>query len=290
MILFYPDSANPSSDRADACVATGTALSIAGIVATAGTAVTRSYLEGRAINSAADKQTAATTQGAQLQDAASRRAEALLRQQAETDWRTSEQTRRANYDQWAAGRGRLRSLASMTGIDLGGDPGYVPGIDPGFDGSARPTTPPSGAPGPAGVPGGAPAGIDWTAPPEQLSSQLTAFFQSRGVAPTEVPYWVSHAGELVARGRELNNPNYANDRLAAAEILGGGRRPAAPPTSTTPRPTSMADLAYRPVPTPPQILAPGVSGFTPPVPYAPQTYAPDPYTRRPPYSFADLVR
>ncbi len=74
------------------------------------------------------------------------------------------------------------------------------------------------------LPGAAPAGgaIDWTADPATLTQQLTAFFASKGVPPTEVPYWVSKAPELVARGKEINNPNYAMDRLNAADSLGGG--------------------------------------------------------------------
>ncbi len=78
------------------------------------------------------------------------------------------------------------------------------------------------------VAGGAPQGINWGADPQTLTQQLTAYFASKGVPPTEVPYWVSKAPELVQRGQELGNPGYADQRLGAADILGGGGGSSAP--------------------------------------------------------------
>src|SRR5581483_3518193 len=64
--------------------------------------------------------------------------------------------------------------------------------------------------------------VDWTADPNTLATQLNAYFTKRGVAPSETPYWVQQASALVARGKELNDPTYADKRLAAADIFGGG--------------------------------------------------------------------
>lgn len=62
-------------------------------------------------------------------------------------------------------------------------------------------------------------------PPSQWTPEtLQAFFSAHGVtpAPTSIPYWLSKRAELDARGQQIGNPNYANDRLAAAdEIIGG---------------------------------------------------------------------
>ncbi len=90
---------------------------------------------------------------------------------------------------------------------------------------ADPTVASLGAPAAAPTaapPAGAPQGINWGADPQTLTQQLTAYFASKGVPPTEVPYWVSKAPELVQRGQELGNPGYADQRLGAADILGGG--------------------------------------------------------------------
>jgi hypothetical protein len=116
---------------------------------------------------------------------------------------------------------------------------------------------------------------DWNAPDPQLAAQLSAFFKSKGVSDSEVPYWVSKRPELMARAQQINNPNYANERLFAADILGGGRRSAPAPTAAAP--VSRAS-AYTPAPASP-ITAPGVTGLQF-----------DPYTKRAPFSFADLVR
>jgi hypothetical protein len=260
-------------------IATGTAIALAVAAGTATSSVVAAHKGANAVKESAKLQTESADKAAEIQGRAAAEELAFKRKQAQIDWQNSQQTAKANYDQWAAGRGRLRSLASMTGIDLGADPAFVPGINPGFDSPGGPSLPPSvpgGGPTPGtGVVGPQTGGaIDWTAPDPQLAAQLSAFFKSKGVPDTEVPYWVSKRPELVARGQEINNPNYANDRLFAADILGGGR---AAPAATKAPPLSMATLAYAPTGAAP-ILAPGVTGM--PAPYAP----------RRPYSFADMVR
>lgn len=54
------------------------------------------------------------------------------------------------------------------------------------------------------------------------------YFTQRGASTHESPYWVQKWPELEARGRELNDPDYAMKRLSEAESLGGGRSGAAP--------------------------------------------------------------
>jgi len=103
----------------------------------------------------------------------------------------------------AAGANALSSIGSILGVDFGAGGG----------GNAAA---PSAALGPM------PQGIDWTAPPDQLAQSLTNYFTKAGVSAHEVPYWVGKAGELVARGKETGDPNYANKRLAAADVFGGG--------------------------------------------------------------------
>lgn len=60
------------------------------------------------------------------------------------------------------------------------------------------------------------------------AAKLNAYFASRGKTPypTSIDYWISKWPELVARGREIGNPNYAFDRLSQADEFGGGWSPA----------------------------------------------------------------
>lgn len=54
---------------------------------------------------------------------------------------------------------------------------------------------------------------------------ITNYIQSKSggkMHGTSPDYWMSKKAELDARGQQIGNPNYANDRLAAAdEIIGG---------------------------------------------------------------------
>lgn len=86
-------------------------------------------------------------------------------------------------------------------------PALPPGVSPGQT-TSQPGQAPTYRPGLQGA---------------DRESFLRAFFQSKGVPETEVPYWLSKWDELEARGREIGNPNYLMDRLNAAEILGGGK-------------------------------------------------------------------
>lgn len=248
-------------------------MPVAAIIAagvTAGGVITASKLNSSATRDSAKLATDANTNAATIQAKSAADTLAFQRQQAETDFQNNQQTARANYDQWATGQGRLKSLAAMTGIARPDPPPFVPGIDPQFTGGSPLPSSTTAGPTATGAPGSVPT-VDWTAPAPQLASQLTAYFAAKGAPPTEVPYWVSKAGELVTRGQQLNDPSYPDKRLAAANILGGGAPTAAPTATPTAAPYSMATAAYGAPATP--ILAPGVTGMAP--------YKP--------YSFADMV-
>lgn len=92
----------------------------------------------------ANKQADANKYGADLQDAATQRAEQFAREQAEGAYQSSEHTQHANYDQW---RARQDAIMGSLGRDLGINytaPEYSPGIDPRYTGGA--TTPTGTAP------------------------------------------------------------------------------------------------------------------------------------------------
>lgn len=197
--------------------------------------------------SAADRSAAATAAAAKyaadLQAKASADALAFQYGSAENSFLNNEAARQGNYAQDAAHQRRLGTIGEEVGLGPREIPAYVPGVDPHFGG---------GGGGAAATGGGAPSAalmpangeVNWTAPADQLGSQLTAYFKKRGVAASEVPYWVQQAGSLVQRGQQLNDPLYASRRLAAAEIFGGGgaqpaaaapvARPYAPLTTATP--------------------------------------------------------
>lgn len=128
---------------------------------------------------------------------------------------------------------------------------------------------------PAPTTGGAPTVSSANGP---IRPQLEAFFRSRGVPLTEVPYWESKWAELEARGKELNQPGYANMRLGMAEILGGPKYGAAGgPSGAAPNATS-AQFSGPPAP---YLSTPFAGGpYTPPAlpanlqtPFAPPTQA-----------------
>lgn len=125
---------------------------------------------------------------------------------AKAQW-DAEQNIRAPYR--AAGSAALGSLGDILGVNFRGGGGAP-------SGSGTAPTPSQGGSGPT------PQGIDWTASAPALTQSLTNYFQKAGVPASEVPYWVQQAPSLVARGQQLNDPNYANKRLAAADIFGGG--------------------------------------------------------------------
>lgn len=233
------------------CVATSTAIAIATVAVPAVASVYGANKTSGAAKDAASTNAAAANHAADLQAEAAKAEEAFKRQQAETDWRTAQQTQQANYNQWAAGRGRMRSLGAMTGIDIGADPAYVPGIDPHFDNGGTPPSPTApgttASPTAPGAPGPTPAG-----PVDGSAASISAFFKSKGVSDQETPYWVSKWPELVARGQELGDPTYAMKRLAAADVFGGGGSTPAAPAA----PQSMAGIVAPLSPTSTPVLPP----------------------------------
>lgn len=209
-------------------IATAIALAALAASATAGGAVVSGAIGAHAAGSAAQVQAKASSDATAQQLQYEREALAAqtkatddslayTKQQAGQNRADAETTRQGDYEQWAAREGRLSTIGGMLGMPARQIPGY------------RALGPEQGAAGPGGAPA-APAAnlmpkqgeVNWQAPPQQLGQQLAGFFQSRGVAPSEVPYWVGKAGELVTRGQQLNDPQYADKRLAAAEIFGGG--------------------------------------------------------------------
>lgn len=258
----------PGTDHVEAFVATGTAiaLAIAG-AASAGTSVYAANKASSTAKEAANTQAGAANHAADLQSKAAADALAFQKQQAEVDFQNSELARRANYDQYAAGRHRLDTLGGLLGQGPQTVPDYVPGKDPNFAGPAPAgsvngtTAPTTGAPGSVNATTSATGPINWTAPPDQLSAQLSAYFKSKGVSDQETPYWVGKAAELVARGQELNDPGYADRRLSQANVFGGGGGSTAPSATTAP-PGSINATGYAPMtagPITPAIQPPKVS-------------------------------
>lgn len=206
-------------------IATAIALAALAASATAGGAIVSGAIGAHAASSAAATQAKASSdataqqlqyerEALAAQTKATDESLAYTKGQASQNRADAETTREGDYEQWAAREGRLSTIGGMLGMPARQIPGY------------RALGPEQGA----GGPGAAPAAnlmpkqgeVDWTAAPAQLQQQLAGFFTARGVAPSEVPYWVQQAPTLVARGKELNDPLYASKRLAAAEVFGGG--------------------------------------------------------------------
>lgn len=89
---------------------------------------------------------------------------------------------------------------------------------------------------------------------DQIRRQIWIdIWSSRGSAPNEVDYtyWVGKWSELVARGIELGNPNYADQRVLGMGAGGADVPPfgpyATPPTAAHPVPPYPGDVS---VPTP----------------------------------------
>lgn len=86
---------------------------------------------------------------ANQQAAATAAALAFSKQQAENSYQNDEVTRKANYDQWAAGQTLHNSVRDALGYGSAAIPAYVPGVDPNFNASTA----------------GAPPAAGYTAPP-----------------------------------------------------------------------------------------------------------------------------
>lgn len=213
-------------------MATATALAIAAIGASAGGPVASAALSSRgntkaakstadAATSAAQLSADASTKAAEIQAGSAKEALDFTKEQDVQDRLAADKSARLNYGQWAEQQRRIGTLGSMLGLG-GRDPAP-------YDSVISPSGSSGGGTGGGGdtMPG---AGeVDWTAAPNVLGQQLNAYFTKRGVSTSETPYWVSKAAELVARGKEINDPNYASTRLAQSDVFGGGGG-----TATTP--------------------------------------------------------
>lgn len=216
------------------------AVVIAAVIG-AGATAGATYYSTKKNEEAANTQVNAANHAADVQGKSADEALAFQKQQAENQWQAQQQTQKANYAQWAARESRISDAAASMGMPGRTIPDYAPGVDPHFDTGASPlpstttASPTAGQAlaGAASAPAQAGGPINWTAPPDQLASQISAYFKSKGVSDQETPYWVGKAAELVARGQELNDPGYADKRLSQANVFGGGA--GAPSTSATPQ-------------------------------------------------------
>lgn len=118
-------------------------------------------MQSGAAHDAAAIQAQSAREQAAAQTAAADKAEKFSRQQAENEWRNSQNTQRANYDQARARYGTIAGMAGEYGLNVGAMPDYAPGIDPHYDTGATPApgsiagaTPGASAP-PAGGTAGA---------------------------------------------------------------------------------------------------------------------------------------
>lgn len=91
----------------------------------------------------------ATTHAADLQSKANDDALTFQKQQASVDQQNQEQSRRANYDQWAARERRLSSFGQMVGLPSRDIPDYVASTPANYNSTPAPTI--AGA---ANAPGG----------------------------------------------------------------------------------------------------------------------------------------
>lgn len=188
-------------------------LDFIGSIFKSGADVTAAGISASAAKDAANTSASAAKYEADQQTKANEETLAFEKQQAEAAYQSGESTRRANYDQWAAHEGTIASAAAKYGITRN-IPAYVPGVDPMLNGTIN------------GATGTTPTGTTQSAAIDpskgDLASQISGFFKSKGVSDAETPYWVSKWPELVARGQQVGDPNYAMTRLSQADVFGGG--------------------------------------------------------------------
>jgi len=237
-------------------IATSIAIGLAVAAGTAGGAAIAAHETAGAAKEGAQLQTTAANHAADLQSAAADKTLALTKQQAETDWRNSQQTQRANYDQWAAREGRLSSLGAMVGLGPREIPAFSEGVDPHFD--TGPT-----APGPTATPATAAGGDPILAALTKNYADLGVKPTGPGSGPTDIEYMAKRVGET--GGLTPDNVKYwfgPGGRIAQ-ELKGAGG-------TGTPKPASFATLINgAPAPETSPILAPAL--------------------QTPRYSFADMV-
>lgn len=211
------------------------AIVVAAIVtaaATTGATVYAAKKNQQAVDAQVKSQSEATAAGSKGNEEAL----AFQKAQADRDAANQETNRRADYDQWAARESRLGTLGQSLGLPARQIPGYVPQQAPsGSIAGSQPTSQPqTGQPvGPAGQ---APSAPPPNATPEQIGQFVESYFASRGTKPlpASVNYFVQKWPELVARGQELGDPNYAMKRLSQAEEFGGGAGGGTSASASTP--------------------------------------------------------
>lgn len=79
---------------------------------------------------AAAAQTATSVYGAKKQGAASDKATAFAREQAQNAYANDEVARHANYDQWATQEARRNAVRKAMGWGVQPTPAYAPGVNP----------------------------------------------------------------------------------------------------------------------------------------------------------------
>jgi hypothetical protein len=235
-------------------VATVTALAIPiGAAIGAGGVIASGVISSNANQSAANTQAGAVTHGADLQAKATADALTFQKQQAEAAYQSNEATRKANYDQWAAGQQRMGSISELYGGTAPRqlpayvsqpDPNLAPGGPPPPGGPSVPGSPAGSPSAPTGAPGapGAPALTGTAANPTDrayIKQQLTQLYQSmgamptgRGTGPTDIEYMADQVANT--GGWQGGNAGYWTSRigqeLQKAGGSGGSAPAAAPPT------------------------------------------------------------
>jgi len=262
----------------------GTAIAIATGVGTAAASMYGASKAAGASERATTLQTSAAQQAALIKAKSDAEALAWEKQQAAIQQQNFNATQRANYDQWAARENRMSSLGGLVGLPARNIPAYMQStaVVPTGTGqtgtSGAPAALPDGAPGTA--PGAAPAGAaPGGAPPPAAASagapavsadrgdigtQVSNYFKARGVSDAETPYWVQKWAEFGAK-----DPAYFNQRLAQADIFGGGAGSAAAPRPGTPSPVpspyTLGSLAAPYAPRTPALAAPTIRTPYPPL-------------------------
>lgn len=198
-----------------------------------------SHEQKKASDTATQASVAAQNHAADLEKQAADEALAETRRQSQQALYSNEAARKGNYGIYAAGQRRLGTLSQLAGFGAREIPDYVP--DPGVAGGGGGSGAPSAASGPA--PAIDPSKGD-------IGQQVSAYFKSRGVSDQETPYWVQKWSEFGSK-----DPAYFNQRLAAADIFGGG----APAATATPPPGSLASYALPQVLPPRRVLTPALT-------------------------------
>lgn len=202
----------PGTDGIEAFIATATALTLAGIAATAGASVTSGYMAQHGAREAANAQTEAANHAADIQSKSAAEALAFQKQQAAQDLVTHNATAKANYDQWASRERRISSLGAALGLAPRDIPDFVPTPGP----TDAPASSGQTAPKP-GAPGGPPSsgdpimdalvsnyhdlGVQPTGPgsgPTDIAYMAGKIQQTGGLTPENVKYWLGPQGRIAA--------------------------------------------------------------------------------------------